>query len=106
MADILIKNMKIPKSCDGCFACEEFSYECYDYCNILKAPTTRGERRMDCPLVALPEHGRLGELDKIAERFHGFYEKHLENGNYETAEIWKYAEQEVRLQGTIVEATE
>ena len=55
--------------------------------------------------VALPPHGRLGDLDKIAKRFHGFYEKHLENRSYETAEIWKYAEQEVRLQGTIVEAS-
>ena len=63
--DILIKNMEMPKSCEGCFACEEFSYECYDYCNILKAPTTRGERRKDCPLVALPSHGDLIDRNEL-----------------------------------------
>ena len=99
--DILIKNFEMPRGDDSIMIViesdgsvwQKISTTAY-FCTGFKA-------------VALPEHhGRLGDLDKIAKRFHSFYEKHLENGSYETAEIWKYAEQEVRQQGTIVEATE
>lgn len=64
--DILIKGMEMHKSCEECFACHECSYESSDYCNILKAMTTRGERRKDCPLVELLKHGRLIDADRLA----------------------------------------
>lgn len=109
--DILIKNME---QIDGCYYCPFLTGTTCCACLItgnkvgidVVRDKYEDERMADCPLVALPEHGRLGDLDQIADRLHGFYEKHYEHGSYETAEMWKYAEQEVRLQGTIVEATE
>ena len=71
MADLLINGMGLPKSCEDCFACYECSCESFDYCNILKDTTTRGERRKDCPLVEVKPHGRLidaDELEKAAEK--------------------------------------
>ena len=69
--DILIKNIEMPRSCEDCFACEEYSSESFDYCKILKAMTTRGGRRKDCPIVELPKHGRLGDLDEISNKLLG-----------------------------------
>lgn len=65
MADILIKGLELPKSCEDCFACYDCSYEGFDYCNILTVSTTRGERRKDCPLVEVKPHGRLIDADAL-----------------------------------------
>jgi len=72
MADILIKGMEMPKTCDECLLCEELATESFDYCRLLKADTDRGVRRSDCPLVELPTpHGRLGDLDRIEKKIQG-----------------------------------
>ena len=55
--------------------------------------------------IELPTHGRLGDLDKVAGRMHNNSKSCRENGNIENAEIWERAEQEVRLQGTVIEAS-
>ena len=55
---VLIKGMEMPKNCgvcgfkDGC----EFS-----------VPLT--ERPFDCPLIEVPPHGRLGDLDELEQMF-------------------------------------
>lgn len=53
MADILIRGMEMPKSCDDCFLPLR-------YCPYAM------EENGECPIVPIPEgHGRLGDLDEL-----------------------------------------
>lgn len=52
---VFIKGMEMPKNCTGCPICCGLPYQHRD---------EKG-RRPDCPLVELPPHGRLGDLDKL-----------------------------------------
>ena len=74
---ILIRSMETPTSCDKCrFCVNGFTdtvpmYECavQSYENVSVLVESNGEPfdfRPDwCPLVELPPHGRLGDLDKL-----------------------------------------
>ena len=74
MSDLLIRGMELPENCwscrmfCNCFACE--GYDCH--CAALgkdigtEAEVPRNKRRDDCPLVPIPGHGRLGDLDALA----------------------------------------
>jgi hypothetical protein len=72
MADILIKNMEMPKECykTGTRHCPCF-YSCEVVRNHLcKLTFAESEdiykgRLTGCPLVELPPHGRLGDIDKM-----------------------------------------
>lgn len=81
MADILIRGMEMPKSCDKCrimvFEDTNCVPELYCGCPIVfeAHPQGVGHRPDYCPLVPVPPHGRLGDLDALAqqiehERFH------------------------------------
>ena len=70
MADILIRGMEMPKSCDECRLFNE------SWCMALGVENWRksynkppeGGRLPDCPLVPLPEgHGRLIDADALIE---------------------------------------
>ena len=73
MADILIKNIEMPKSCGECrLAVNAYGSQTEGKCAVLGYGVTYLRKRHDaCPLVALPEHGRLIEenkaYDSIAE---------------------------------------
>lgn len=54
---ILIKGMKMPKSCIECMFYRAYSLN-YDYCCISSA-TPKEYVPADCPLVDLPDHGDL-----------------------------------------------
>ena len=68
MPDILIRGMEMPKTCSQCPLCYDymmcslregrFSHmgESFDCCEM---------RLADCPLVELPPHGDLIDMDKI-----------------------------------------
>jgi len=68
MPDILIRGMEMPKTCSQCPLC-------YDYmmCSLRDGRFSRmGEsfdccemRLADCPLIELPPHGDLIDMDKI-----------------------------------------
>jgi hypothetical protein len=67
---IIIKGMKMPKSCDNCWALDD--YGDYPRCRITEEQ--RGydfpirQKRMDkCPLVEIPPHGRCIDADKLEE---------------------------------------
>ena len=68
--DILIKGMEMPKSCAKCLEIGwHYVFEC------VLDDVEHGERKTDCPLIPVPQHGRLGDLDALAqqiehERFH------------------------------------
>lgn len=80
---VYIPNIKIPEKCSKCrdtglkFAIDELGLKCPERKEIF-GPTEadiKGIRRPDCPLVPVPPHGRLGDLDALAqqiehERFH------------------------------------
>lgn len=71
MSDILIKGMEMPTSCATCKLFGEYG------CPFVGAVTyalTRGKRHKDCPLVPVPEHGRLGDLDKLEEKIDGIWD--------------------------------
>ena len=62
MSDILIKDMEMPNVCAYCFidASE---------CNLHSSVNIWRERHPDCPLIELPPHGRLGDLDELKTAF-------------------------------------
>jgi hypothetical protein len=62
MSDILIRGMEMPKWCRSC------PFYAYDgdmdyYCLI-------SSDNEPCPLVQLPPHGRLGDLDALFEKMY------------------------------------
>lgn len=70
MADIIIRGMEMPKSCDEC----RLFNECWcmalgidDWRKSYNKPP-EGERLPDCPLVPLPAgHGRLIDADALGD---------------------------------------
>jgi hypothetical protein len=65
--------MEMPQNCDKCRFQSEFKLYCdampYNFCGN----TDDIERPDWCPLIELPPHGRLGDLDKLYEE--------ISNGN-------------------------
>ena len=77
MADILIKNMEMPKNCLSC--------PMKEHCQLFNALHFNERLKMldvsirvdGCPLVALPEHhGRLGDLDLVEEWMRKKHKEH------------------------------
>lgn len=66
---ILIKNMRMPTSCSECAFCGYYGKGDH-VCDITGKDVvyelSLEKRREDCPLVELPPHGRLGDLDAMA----------------------------------------
>jgi len=66
---VLIRGMEMPKNCFAC-ACASY-YERIDraMCDLtnkqLGIKVWKKERHPNCPLVELPPHGRLGDLDAL-----------------------------------------
>ena len=59
---ILIKGMEMPKNCWDCPLRNTKPCPCKGYSTALEYVT---ERHTDCPLVSVPPHGRLGDLDAL-----------------------------------------
>ena len=57
---ILIKGMEMPKNCFDCPCCNNEN----GYCKI-RNEYVYGEVPRSCPLVPVPPHGRLADLDQI-----------------------------------------
>ena len=57
---ILIHGMKMPK--DGCKSC---AFDIYGSCLIRANMDKPYEVTHSCPLIELPPHGRLGDLDAL-----------------------------------------
>ncbi len=77
---ILIRGMEMPTSCEDCkaFVCyRQYAGDSGDcFCGITKSDAKVGARNADCPLVAVPPHGRLIDADALREDW-------LENGENE-----------------------
>ena len=64
--DILIKNMEMPKSCEKC------PLKCVVKSNpmiITNKGVSRLTKEKDCPLIPVPEHGDLVQLDDALDCF-------------------------------------
>lgn len=102
---VYIKNMKMPGACLACDFCNPFAEE--PYCRRLMKITPKTTTLPDCPLVELPPHGRLGDLDRLEQMF-----ADIDNAPYsgfDGTEPFYSAEdaaQIIRLAPTIIEAEE
>lgn len=70
MAGVYIPGMEMPKSCDYCHVWDCPYDECID-------GYTKHDRPRSCPLVPVPPHGKLGDLDALKETIEDLIEKHL-----------------------------
>ena len=68
----MIKEMKMPQSCEECIFSDVYSYPPhYDdeyICGINYASMSYEQAKMrhvDCPLIEVPEHGRLIDADAL-----------------------------------------
>ena len=67
MGSVIVKGVEMPKNCQECGlyiegACYAKGYR--DYRSIMD--TAKPD---DCPLIELPPHGRLGDLDELKTAF-------------------------------------
>lgn len=93
MSDILIQGMKMPKSCYS----EAYSengfcpFHCFDYhggshCTMSACKCLKTRRPKDCPLIPVPEHGRLIDVDAYIKAEMEEYRKHGDDYGKERAE--------------------
>lgn len=70
---VYIKGMRMPPRCGRCDLCiQEFdngTFDHYECCITAAIIDNLGEKMDDCPLVPVPPHGRLGDLDRLADSF-------------------------------------
>lgn len=71
---VYIKGMEMPKDCLDCPYTAYVVGEGNTYCRITGTVLARdfevigdGYKPEDCPIVPVPPHGRLGDLDKLAD---------------------------------------
>lgn len=62
---VLIKGMEMPASCCQCPVNMYLCKRGYEY--LLEHPTLYDERAKDCPLVPVPQHGRLIDADALGD---------------------------------------
>ena len=69
-------NMEMPKDCTECWfrktARHEYLSDC-QICPFSGKTTPYTKREDDCPLVPVPPHGRLGDLDELYTHLNEWY---------------------------------
>lgn len=111
MSGIYIPNMQLPNRCEDCFCYRHNAEYDYAYCNISSVKVLgHGNARLNhCPLIPVPDHGRLGDLDLVKAMIQEYIEEYGstkdENGYY--GEKWcamKEAEMVIQDAPTVIEA--
>ena len=97
---ILIKGMDLPKGCLSCDFCNPFVEE--PYCRRLMQRANGVTRLPACPLIPIPDHGRLIDADKLCELCDIMAEKCDGIGE----SIWNQFRTTVEWSPTIIEAEE
>ena len=64
---ILIKGMEMPTRCADCKMYVEDIYCCQLLHREIENPWADDGVELDCPLVPIPPHGRLGDLDALLQ---------------------------------------
>ena len=102
---VLIKGIEMPTNCDECELCtcyvrEDGTEESYR-CVITFYPIHKFDERHEyCPLVKIPQHGRLIDADKLKEEF-----PHDEDWDY-PVNTNSYVVETIDKSPTIIEAEE
>ena len=107
--DILIKGMEMPKSCNGCKLATHYFTNTHKVRCFINAEMREAEdiesRPSWCPLVELPEHGRLIDADALKNSVADMrMEKPLRNGAKQVIEIGELFGRIIDDAPTIVEA--
>lgn len=79
---ILIKSMKMPSSCWEC-KLEQF-IDCDVFQGVTSASEYRDKRYANCPIIELPQHGRLIDADELMPDA-------MYRGTYDTVSAWDIA---------------
>lgn len=68
---LLIKGMEMPKYC---YTCPAYDY-IKSFCCVLrtKVINLNDNRYKDCPLIAVPTHGRLIDADELKKNMRNYY---------------------------------
>ena len=69
---ILIKGMEMPTNCYTCPFCDDVE----GVCIVLYAVEHKWERTHSCPLVPVPDHGRLVDADALLKEIEKFAGNH------------------------------
>jgi hypothetical protein len=93
---VLIKGMEMPKTCNDCGLRD--SFDCWITYSYIEARFSK--RNDNCPLIELPPHGRLGDLDKLMTEFMDSDLDHLQRDD------WKEVIQIVADAPTVIERSE
>ena len=104
--DILIKNMEMPSCCGACWECEYGEANDKFYCSVhgKEIKCIEPPRPADCPLVALPSHGRLIEAEKLQAVLAKWEERARCGGNYEFANAYKTVREIIDDRDCVLEA--
>ena len=77
---VYIKGMEMPKYCGECRFCLDDSRIANGYCMYFHSRANLYELRKDCPLIPVPDHGRLVDKDtvcaecrRVAAEYDGIY---------------------------------
>ena len=101
---VYIKGMEMPKKCIHC------ELQTYGLCGVqgdkdISMAVMDSVRDADCPLVPVPDHGRLIDADALIERMEELKKQAMTDG-FDLGELWYSAfVQHVRLSPTIIPAS-
>ena len=96
MAGIYIPGMEMPENCEKCPLLDYEEGFCLAsgvkgksgwYESVLCPGSIKDGRHEDCPLTPVPDHGRLGDLDAMAERARQAAAK-AEKEQFYDGELW------------------
>ena len=80
---IYLANMEMPKSCYVCPFCDYVSARCDAVNGNPYTPESRYEKRADfCPLIPVPDHGRLIDADAFEKENSFFWNRDFINSKY------------------------
>lgn len=103
MADILIKDVKIPKNCDYCNADLAIAAHCIMVQRIvLPSEYDISKRHPSCPLRDVPPHGDLIDASKIVLEYGGL----AKISPYDFAGTAKYFVKQIESQPVVIPASE
>ena len=71
---VIVKNMAMPERCLDCpFMITRDNDDCILQSNEANAKfDSWDDMKASCPLIELPPHGRLGDLDKLWDRMYNY----------------------------------
>ena len=89
---ILIQGMEMPQNCGECpFIFTSWGIEYY--CHLAESSTSAEyvgrEKMANCPLIELPPHGRLADLDQMIEDYRDGNHMEIDEGDLKAISQYK-----------------